>query len=338
MKNKTIFRGIVGLSLLTLVGCNSPALKSDNGTTTSTNNTSQGSKVNPSQTTESTTNRTSYETDSAGNLEAFDFRQFLPFTPLLPSYTAGHQLTHSIITRYLNTGKNGNAISYSASYGNAFTITEGRPNELLLASLSATKTDITLGNNVPATMQKHDGGESIVFTQNGLLFDVTTINAGISLQELEKVCSSIRVRATQTPSEIHIENHSTSGLSFKPVIAGQFYVPSGFQQNTQGSAININGTSRQESFQISYRKGSSYLTITQSTVNQPDYTKGTTYHSVKIKGISVLEQYSNSMEPVAVFTLPQANVHVVVYSNISSSEVSKVINSLLSTAMNNTGQ
>ncbi|QSO48450.1 hypothetical protein [Alicyclobacillus mengziensis] len=338
MKSKAIFSGIVGLSLFALVGCNSPASISNNGTTTSTNNTAQSNKVNLSQVTKPTTTPTSNETASAGNLEAFDFKQYLPFTPLLPSYTAGYQLTHSEITRYLNTRQNGDAISYSASYGNAFTIIEGHPNQLHIVPSSATKTNITLSNNIHATMQKHDGGESIEFTQNGLLFDVTTINGGLSLQKLEKVCSSIRVPATQTPSEIHIENHSTSGLSFKPVKAGLFYVPSGFKLNTQGSAINIRGTSKQESYQITYRKGSSYLTVTQSTGKEPNYTKSTTYQSTTIQGVSVLDQHTNSMEPIAVFTLPQTHVHVVVYSNISLSEVNKVVNSFLSTAMHTTSQ
>lgn len=183
-----------------------------------------------------------------------------------------------------------------------------------------------------------DGGESIDFTQRGLLFDVTTINGGLSLEKLEKVCSSIRVPATQTPSEIHVEGNSTSGLTFNPIVAGQFYVPSGFKLSTQGSVINISGSSKQESYQITYRKGSSYLTITQSTGKQPDYAKSATYHNTTIQGVSVLEQHSNSMEPVAVFTIPQTHVQVVVYSNIPSSEVSKVVNSLLSTAMHTTSR
>lgn len=336
--SKAIFSGFVGLSLFALVGCNSPASHSNNGTTTSTNNTAQGNTANTSTTMEPKTKPVSNKTSSTGNKNGFNFSKYLPFTPLLPSYTAGYQLSHSEITRYLNTRQNGDAISYSASYGNAFTIIEGHPNQLQIAPSSATKTNITLSNNIHATMQKHDGGESIEFTQNGLLFDVTTINGGLSLQKLEKVCSSIRVPATQTPSEIHIEGNSTSGLSFKPIMMGQFYVPSGFKLNTQGSAINISGNSKQESYQITYRNGSSYLTVTQSTGKQPNYTKGTTYQSTTIQGVSVLEQHTNSMEPVYVFTIPQTHVHVVVYSNISSSEVKKVVNSLLSTAMHTKSQ
>lgn len=276
------------------------------------------------------------DTSQPPQQEGFNYNQYLPFTPLLPSYTAGHQLTHSIVIRYLNMGHNGNAISYSASYENAFTITEGLANQLHFAPLSTTKTHVTLGNNIHATIQKHDGGESIDFTQHGLLFDVTTTNGGMRLQDLEKVCASISVPATQTPSEIHESDNgpqAATELNFNPIKAGQFYVPSGYSLNVQGSAINIKGNSKSELFQITYRKGSSYLTVTQSIGSQPEY--NTAYHSTMIHDVNVLEQHANSMEPVAVFTLPQTQVHVVVDSNISSGEVSKVLNSFLNTAMNN---
>lgn len=327
MKNKVIFSGIVVLSLFTLVGCNSLASNSNNGKT-----------ANTLTTTEPTTKPGSNGTSLTGHKNGFDFSKYLPFTPLLPSYTAGYQLTHSEITRYLNTGQNGNAISYSASYSTAFSLIEGRPHQLHIAPSLNPKTNVTLSNNIHASIYTYDGGESIEFINNGLLYDLTTTN-GVSLQELEKVCTSISVPASVAPNDIHVSDNgarSASVLSFSSVRVGQFYVPKGYSLNVQGSAINISGTSKQESFQITYRKGSSYLTITQSTGSEPDYTQGITYHNVKIQGVSVLEQSSNSMEPKAFFTIPQTNVHVVVYSNISSREVSKVVNSFLSTVMHTT--
>jgi hypothetical protein len=338
----TLIGGLTALTLLSVTGCenspvSTPTQSKTPNTSATTNIAGNGATTHDSSATANATKHAKHSTIK----NVFNYSKYLPFTPLLPSYTTGHQLIHANITRYLNTGENGDAISYSAAYANAFVMTEGRPSELHIVPLPGSKTNITLSNDVHATMERHDGGESIVFTQNGLLFDVTTLNAGVSLQELEKVCESISVPATQTPSEIHESDsgpQSANALSFNPVKAGQFYVPGGYSLNVQGSAININGSSKSESFQITYRKGSSYLTVKQSMGTQPDYTNNTAYHSTMIHGVSVSEQHVNSMEPVAVCTLPQTHVHVVVDSNISSGEINKVVNSFLNTAMSNANQ
>lgn len=60
----------------------------------------------------------------------FNYRQYLPFTPLLPSYTAGYQLTTSQISCSQNMPPdNTSGAGYLAAYGShaAFTITEGTP-------------------------------------------------------------------------------------------------------------------------------------------------------------------------------------------------------------------
>lgn len=269
---------------------------------------------------------------SVGNIQntSFNFHEYLPFTPLLPSYTAGYQLTHSEVIRYLNTPQNGDAISYSASYANGFVITEGRPNQLHIVQISP-KTDLIINNNIHAMMQSHDGGESIEFVKHNILYDVTTINGGVSLEDLKKVCASISVPATQSPSVIHMSDNgsNSSQLGFSPVKAGQFYVPSGFTLNTQGSAINVRKTSKTESFQITYNKGSSYLTVIQSTGMAPDYSKNSSFHIVRMYGTSVYFQSRNPGLPVAVFTIPHTGVQVTVYSNVPSSEVTKVVTSIL---------
>lgn len=61
----------------------------------------------------------------------------------------------------------------------------------------------------------------------------------------------------------------------------------------------------------------------------------TAYYSAMIHGVKVVEQHTTSMDPVAVFTLPQKHVHVGVYSNISSGDFGQVLDSFLNTAMNN---
>lgn len=268
-----------------------------------------------------TTNRDS-KNQTGGDIKSamFNFHKYLSFTPLLPSYTAGYQLSYSEVIRYLNLPLNSNAISYSASYGDGFVVTEGLSNQLHLAQISR-KTDLMIDNNIHATMQKHDGGESIDFVKNNILYDVTTINGGISLKDLKKVCASIRIPATQPPSEIHLSDDgpNSSQLSFMPLKAGQFYVPSGFALNVQGSAVNISQNSKSESFQITYRKGLSYIMVIQSKGMVPNYATNFSFRNVKINGTSVYTQSTNSSLPVAVFTRPKTSVQVVIYANIPSS-------------------
>lgn len=260
----------------------------------------------------------------------FNFHKYLPFTPLLPSYTAGYQLTHSEVIRYLNTPQNGNSISYSASYADGFVVTEGRPNQLHFVQISP-KTDLMIDNKIHATMQKHDGGKSIDFVKNNMFYDVTTINGGVSLQDLKKVCASISIPATQPPSETHISDNGfdSSLLSFIPLKAGQFYIPSGFVLNGQGSAVNISQNSKNESFQINYWKGSSYLTVVQSKGTVSNYATNSSFHTIKINGTSVYIQSKNSDLPVAVFTRPKTGVQVIIYANIPSSEIIRVVESIL---------
>ena len=260
----------------------------------------------------------------------FNFRKYLPFTPLLPSYTAGYKLTHSEVIRYLNTPQNGDAISYSASYADGFVVTEGLPNQLHLVQISP-KIALLIDNKIHATMQKHDGGESIDFVKNNILCDVTTINGGVSLQDLKKVSASISIPATQPPSEIHFSDNGpdSNQLSFIPLKAGQFYIPSGFVLNVQGSAVNISQNSKSESFQITYKKDTSYLTVIQLKGSVPNYATNSIFRIVVINGISVYIQSTNSSLPVAVFTRPQTGVQVTIYSNILSNEITRVVKSIL---------
>ena len=277
------------------------------------------------------TKNTDSKNQTGGNIKSstFNFQKYLPFTPLLPSYTAGYQLTHSEVIRYLNTPQNGNAISYSASYGSGFVVTEGLPNQLHLVQISP-KTNLIVDKNIHATMQIHDGGESIDFVKNNILYDVTTINGGVSLKNLKKVCASIRIPATQAPSEIHFSDDgpNSSQLSFMPLKAGQFYIPHGFVLNVQGSAVNINQNIKSESFQITYRKGSSYLTVIQFKGSVPNYATNPIFHTVVIDGVSVDVQSSNSNLPFAV-SEPRTDVHVIIYSNIPLNEIIRVTRSIL---------
>lgn len=264
----------------------------------------------------------------------FDYSQYLSFIPLLPSYTDGQQLTHTEITRYLKIPQGENAISFNASYGDAFILFEGRPNDVHNELTSYPKTKIIIGKNIKATVYKHDEGETIEFIKNNLLFDLTTINKGISLQQLIKISESIRVQATQTPNVIHLSNEgplSAKELSFIPIMPGKFYVPNGFKLYVQGSSVNINKSSKAETFQITYKKGDSYITVEQSHMKgNEDYSQNSSFRQIKINGVSVFINKRNwGSLPIAQFIKANGEIQTIIYSNISEGEVKKVIESIL---------
>lgn len=203
---------------------------------------------------------------------SFDYHNYLPFTPLLPSYTAGYKLTYSKIERSLNNPL-GNTIVYTARYGtlgssiSMFEIMEARPDEFHLVTEPATKTPIQIGN-VQAMMEKHNGGGSIQFTKNDVEYYVSSpgnITLGVSLDvELKKICESITVPLDTPPTEINISDtglSALSGLSFKAIHPGDFIIPQGYKFQGISTNIHVNGVKKVELLTITYKNGTSYLSV-----------------------------------------------------------------------------
>lgn len=272
---------------------------------------------------------------------SFDYQKYLPFTPLLPSYTAGYQLTLSHVERSQNTPPGSNSITYLAAYGShsAFVITEARPNDIHPAQDQSPKIPILIGD-IQATMMEHDGGESIQFIKNGIEYIITSISGGgVSLDELKKISASIAVPAVAPPTEITIMNTGLSaadGLSFKAIQPGDISVPQGYQLKIESTNVDIKGDTKVETLQLNYKKGSSYLTIWESDGEHPfgDPTPVVTpesdFTSKQIDNTVVELRHSNNrMLPAAKFTLSQNGLQFTIFSDLPQSEVEKVATSIL---------
>ncbi|WP_172408128.1 M56 family metallopeptidase [Desulfosporosinus sp. FKA] len=108
-------------------------------------------------------NQSSYISDGS-----FNYRKYLPFTPLLPSYTAGYQLTNSEIN---------SPYHYTAEYGGnpnslpplvpAFSINENPPNEFNQPNNDQLpKTQIQIGKLSATAIEDNKALNSIQFTKN----------------------------------------------------------------------------------------------------------------------------------------------------------------------------
>ena len=272
---------------------------------------------------------------------SFDYQKYLPFTPLLPSYTAGYELTYSQIERSQNTPPGSNSITYLAAYGShsSFVITEVRPNDFHPAPDQSPKVPIQIGN-IQATMMEHDGGESIQFTKDGLEYIVTSISGGgVPLDELKKISASIAVPAEAPPTEITIMNTGFSAadeLSFKAIQPGEISVPLGYKLQIESTNVDIKGDAKVETLQLNYKKGSSYLTIWESDGEYPfgDSTPVVTpesdFTSKLIDNTAVELRHSNNrMLPAAKFTLSQNGLQFILFSDLQETEVEKVVASIL---------
>ena len=279
-----------------------------------------------------------------------DYLKYLSFTPLLPNYTAGYQLTYSQITCNQNTPPGTNSNTYLAAYGShaAFTISEARPGEMLqtviqrTVSAQETKTHIQIGD-LPATVtvDKNIDVARIQFTKNNVEYIVASIpEGGVSLDELKKISESITVSADTPPTDIYINKmgHTAyDGLSFKTLQHGDIVVPQGYKFEKEFSNIYIKGNEKSEVFSFYYTKGTStpFLNVQMSIgddsfgFRDPVLTTHSDYDTKQIDGIEVkLRKTWNGNLPAAVFTINNG-LKFSIFSTESQSDVEKVVSSIL---------
>jgi len=279
-----------------------------------------------------------------------DYQKYLSFTPLLPSYTAGYQLTLSGISCNQNTPPGTNSNTYLAAYGShaAFTIKEARPGEMLqtviqrTVSDQETKTQIQIGD-LPATVtvNKNIDAARIQFTKNNVEYIVSSIpGGGISLDKLKKISESITVSADTPPTDIYINKmgHTASdGLSFKTLQLGDIVVPKGYKFEKESSNIYIKGNEKSEVFYLYYTKGTStpFLNVQMSIgdhpfgFSDPVLTPDSDFDMKEIDGIEVkLRKTWNENLPAAVFTIKNG-LKFSIASTESQSDVEKVVSSIL---------
>ncbi|WP_052090690.1 M56 family metallopeptidase [Desulfosporosinus sp. HMP52] len=250
----------------------------------------------------------------------FNYRQYLPFTPLLPSYTAGYELTSSQISCSQNMPPdNYSGVGYLAAYGShaAFTISEG-PSKGIEPNISnySTKTQIQIGD-LSATLYVREIGDAFIqFTKDGVDYTAhNIIGGGISIEELKKICASIVVPAKNPPSNIYIGKGGTSatdGLSFKTIQAGDVVIPQGYKFDMQNSMTFIQGDKKTETFSLYHRntKGTSTPFINVQMIKgdhpwfAPVATPDSTFDTKQIDGIEVkLRKNYNDGLPAAVFQI-----------------------------------
>ncbi|KLU62787.1 regulatory protein BlaR1 [Peptococcaceae bacterium CEB3] len=267
---------------------------------------------------------------------SFDYHNYLPFTPLLPSYTAGQKLTYSKIDSSLNNPQ-GNTIIYTARYGSPggsmFVIMEGRPDEFHLATNSTAKTPIQIGD-LQASMEKSRSGVSIQFAKNNVEYNVTSSGGNFTLDDLQKISESITVPAVKAPTEINLENtglSSLNGLSFKSIRPGDFLIPQGYKLQGVSTNINISADKKVELVTMTYKNGASYLSIYENNGNlYGDSTGSSGFDTKQIGGTIVkMRNSSNTMLPAAEFTLSRNGLQFAIFSDLPQSEVDKVVTSIL---------
>lgn len=280
---------------------------------------------------------------------SFDYNKSLSFTPLLPSFTAGYQLTDSTAFKEITPPSN-NVSRYLASYGsnNRFVIHETTSPEgmhpLYFAGIDqGTKTQIKIGD-VSATLYESEIAKvnAIQFIKNGVEYTAATrYVGGISLDDLKKVCASIVVPVNNPPANFYIDKTgatASEGLSFKPLQPGDIVVPEGHKFQVASSRISTQGDKTSEVFTLSYTTaGASYLDVEigkgdnpfgePTPVLMPD----SDFDTKQIGGTEVKLRLKNNIQglPAAKFTIPEKGLECMLYSTVQESEVEKAVESIL---------
>ncbi|ODA42899.1 M56 family metallopeptidase [Desulfosporosinus sp. BG] len=287
----------------------------------------------------------SNQSSSAPN-GSFNYHQYLTFTPLLPRYTAGYQLTSSQISCSQNMPPdNTSGVGYLAVYGShaAFTISEGLPKGMdPNVSDRSTKTQIQIGD-LPATLYVRKIGDAhIQFTKDGVEYTANNIiGGGISIDELKKICASIAVPVKNPPTDIYIGKGGTSapdGLSFKTLQAGDVVVPRGYKFDMQNSMIFIQGDEKTETFSLYYTntKGTPTPFINVQMIKgdhpygfAPVPTPDSEFDTKQIEGIEVkLRKNYNDNLPAAVFKI-NSGLKFEIASTESQSIIETMVKSIL---------
>lgn len=279
---------------------------------------------------------------------SFNYHKYLAFTPLLPSYTAGYQLTLSRISCSQNTPPGNNSSNYLAAYGShaAFSISEALPNEMHHSVFAqSTKTQIQIGD-LPATqtMDKTIGVAFIQFTKNDVEYTVSSIpGGGISLDELKKISASIVVPVTTPPTDIYIGKGgaaASDGLSFKTLQPSDVAVPQGYKFRDESSQIYIKGDKKSEAFSLYYTTGksSTFLNVQMTTGDQPYgfeptpvLTPDSDFDTKQINRTTVkLRKTNNNNLPAAKIAIPENGLEFTLYGpDMQESEAEKVVTSIL---------
>ncbi|MHB8126131.1 MAG: M56 family metallopeptidase [Desulfitobacteriaceae bacterium] len=282
---------------------------------------------------------------------SFDYHKYLSFTPLLPSYTAGYQLTYSQIACNQDVPSGNNSNTYLAAYGShaAFTIKEARPGEMFQAAIQRTfavpetKTQIQIGD-LPATVTVNKSVDTakIEFTRNNVEYIVSSIpGGGVSVDELQKICASIVIPVNTPPTDIHISKGGASaseGLSFKTLQPGDIVIPQGYKFRDASSHIYIKEDEKSEAFSLYFTTGTStpFLNVMITKGDQPYgdptpvLTPNSDFNTKQIGGTEVkLRNNYNGNLPAAKFTIPENGLECTLYSTVQESEVEKVVESIL---------
>lgn len=280
---------------------------------------------------------------------SFNYNKSLSFTPLLPSYTAGYQLTDSTVFKEITPPSN-NVSRYRASYGsnNSFVIHETTSPEgmypLHFAGIDqGTKTEIKIGD-VSATLYESEIAKvnAIQFIKNGIEYTAgTRYDEGISLDDLKKICASIVVPVNNPPANVYINKTgptASEGLSFKTLQPGDIVVPQGHKFQVASSKISTPGDKRSEVFTLSYTTaGASYLDVEIGKGDNPFgeptpvLTPDSDFDTKQIGGTEVKLRLKNNIQglPAAKFTIPEKGLECIVYSMVQESEVEKAVESIL---------
>lgn len=272
--------------------------------------------------------------------QSFDFHAYLPFIPELPTYNVGYTLTSASIVRSMD-NSHVNTAEYTAIYGpSAFVVLEAKPSQIHDAP--EPWVPITMGN-IHAQMYKHDKGESVKFIKGGVQYEVTSIDGGISYNDLLKVCKSISVPAKDAPTSNDLTVSgpvAVSQASKKFITPKQFVAPKGLALSEESfNAFQSTKPVKQkrETFNMSYKDGSILLSIEQSTDQslEPVF-DSSQYHTKTISGVLVHIRNANAPQspqlPSAGFVNPTTEVKVVITSSLRQTAIERVVENLLHTS------
>jgi beta-lactamase regulating signal transducer with metallopeptidase domain len=283
------------------------------------------------------------QSDQASTLPdgSFNYHKYLEFTPLLPSYTAGYQLTHSEITC-------DNSHTYVAEFGSnsAVMIFEARPNGILPPhTAQSNRTQIQIGDLSAIVTEDKLVGNSIQFTKNDVEYTVMNTRADISIDELKKIFESLVVPVKTPPSDINIYERGltvstvSDELSFKTLQSRDFVVPQGYKFLYKLSNIHIKGDKKSETCSLVYttEKDFPLLDVTMNIGGfpfggpTPTLTQNSGFDTKQINGTTVkLRKTNNSNLPAAMFSIPENGLVFTLHGqDLRESEVEKVVTSVL---------
>ncbi|MGC7872664.1 M56 family metallopeptidase [Desulfosporosinus sp. SYSU MS00001] len=278
-----------------------------------------------------------YIQSSSAQDGSFDYHKYLSFTPLLPSYTAGYQLTDSEL-EIENDG------IYLVKFGanSELCIFETCSNSIHQPdSPQSTKTQIQIGGVSAKVIEDETVPDSIQFTKNNVVVTLMNMKTNLSINELKKICESL-VPVSTPPTNIYFDERNlptSDKLSFKTLQPSDIVVPEGYKFQWKESNIHYNGNDKLETCTIEYSPDSLHpsLDVLMYYGDRPFESpisvliSGSNFDTKQIDGteVKLRKTQNDDTLPAAIFTYKNGLKYELHSQVLPESEIEKVVTSIL---------